>query len=30
VVTALLFFSLSTTVEANKYGSVEPIANTAR
>ena len=29
VVTALLFFSLCTTVQANKYGSVEPIANPA-
>jgi hypothetical protein len=29
VVTALLFFSLCTTVQANRYGSVEPIANTA-
>jgi hypothetical protein len=27
VVTALLSFSLSSTLEANKYGSVEPIAN---
>jgi hypothetical protein len=29
LVTAVLFFSLCTTVQANKYGSVEPIANPA-
>lgn len=29
VVTAVLFFSLCTTLQANKYGSVEPIANPA-
>jgi hypothetical protein len=29
VVTAVLFFSLCSTVQANKYGSVEPIANPA-
>jgi hypothetical protein len=29
VVTAVLFFALCSTVQANKYGSVEPIANRA-
>jgi hypothetical protein len=29
LVTAVLFLSLCSTVQANKYGSVEPIANTA-
>src|SRR5262245_37976063 len=29
IVAAVLFVSLCTTVEANKYGSVEPIANPA-
>ena len=29
IVTAVLFFSFCTTVQANKYGSVEPIANSA-